>query len=165
MVNGEWGICFGFALAVLATPLAAQAPRSFEPIDSGKVIRFQAGGITMRGRLLAPLRATSDSVAYCRFPGPPCVPPTEQWQVGHVRPATLEHLEVQVGNKAMKGARIGGVIGAVFSFVGVAVTQGFCDGDCASDMELVFAAVVNTAAWASIGALIGSGSPKLERRF
>lgn len=152
-------------LVLFATPLGAQVPRDLQPIDSGKVIRFQAGGVVARGRLLAPLTATSDSVAYCRFPGPPCQPPTVAGQVGQLRPATLEHLEVQIGNRARKGAWIGGVFGAVFSFVGVAVSQGFCEYNCLGDMELVFRATVVTAAWAGIGALIGSGSPRMERVF
>lgn len=153
------------AFLLCAAALEPQPPPGFTPVDSGRVIRFQAGGRLTRGRLLTPLTASSDSVAFCRFPGPPCQRPIEPWQVGYVRPADLEHLEAQVGNKVVKGAWIGGVVGAVFSFVGVAITQGFCEYDCASDMELVFAATVNTAAWASIGALIGSGSPRMERRF
>ena len=153
------------AILLLPGPLTAQAQRRFEPVDSGMVIRFQAGGKVLRGRLLGPLSMSTDSVAYCRFPGPPCNRQVEPRQVGQLRPATLEHLDVQVGNKAVKGAWVGGMVGAVFSFVGVAVTQGFCEHDCASDMELVVTATVNTAVWAGIGALIGSGSSKLERRF
>ena len=150
-------------LTLFTLPLGAQ--RSFEPVDSGKVIRFQAGGVVARGRLLAPLTATSDSVAYCRFPGPPCQQPIAAVQLGQLRPATLEHLEVQVGNKAVKGAWIGGVVGTVFTFVGIVVASGFCEYDCPSDTDLAFRAVVSVGVWSSLGALIGSGSPRMERRF
>lgn len=150
-------------LALCAAPLHAQ--RNFAPVDSGKVIRFQSGSVVVRGRLLAPLTATTDSVAYCRFPGPPCQPPMEPRQVGQLYPATLEHLDVQVGNKAVKGAWIGGIFGTVFTFVGIAVASGFCEYDCPSDMDLAFRGVVSIGVWASLGALIGSGSPKMERVF
>jgi hypothetical protein len=114
---------------------------------------------------LAPLLASSDSVAYCRFPGPPCVAPIEPRQLGQLRPATLEHLEVQVGNKAVQGAWIGGVVGGLFSVVIIGVAGSFCEYQCPSDMDYLFRLTVATGVWAGVGALIGSGSPKMERRF
>jgi hypothetical protein len=151
-------------LALVVTPLVGQQPRSFEPIDSGKVIRFQASGVVARGRLLAPLAVSSDSVVYCRFPGPPCLPPIEARQVGHLRLASLDHLDVQVGNHARKGAWIGGAVGTIFTFLAVAA-QGLCEYDCLSDTELAFRAAISVATWSGIGALIGSGSPRMQRVF
>jgi hypothetical protein len=164
MVHGSRLFRLLLAISMFAAPLAAQQ-HSFVPVDSGKVIRFQAGGVVTHGRLLMPLTLTSESVAFCRFPGPPCVPPVEPWQVGQLFPATLEHLEVQIGNKAVKGAWIGGVLGGATSFLLVSLGGAWCEYDCPSDMDLVFRAVVNTGIWAGVGALIGSGSPRMERRF
>jgi hypothetical protein len=154
-------------LALVVTPLTAQQPRSFEPIDSGKVIRFQVAGVVNHGRLLMPLTMGSDSVRYCRFPGPPCQPPIEPWQIGRLQPSMLEHLDVQVGTKAAKGAWIGGVVGAVLGYVAAGFARGFCEGgsSCPSDTDVAFIILTNTAVTAGIGALIGSGSAKLERRF
>ena len=105
-------------LALFASPLGAQLPRDLQPIDSGKVIRFQAGGVVMRGRLLEPLRFNADSARFCRIPGPPCQGHLESWQVGWLHPTVLEHLEVQVGTNAWKGARIGAVVGALLTLAG-----------------------------------------------
>jgi hypothetical protein len=80
-------------------------------------------------------------------------------------PGALEHLDVQVGNKAVKGAWIGGVLGVIVGYVGAGFARGFCEYDCPSDLELGFAVMVNTGIWAGVGAIIGSGSAKLERRF
>jgi hypothetical protein len=154
------------SLLLLALPLVAQQPRAFEPVDSGKVIRFQVGGVVARGRMLTTLHSTSDSAMYCRLPGPPCAGQVEPWQVGWVRPATLEQLEVQVGTNTAKGARIGAVVGALLTFASYSIAAGFCESQCPSNTEVIVSSGLIGGLWgAGIGALYGSGSARMERRF
>ena len=154
------------ALIVLIAPLGAQQPRSFAPVDSGKVIRFQAGGVIVRGRLLTAMRPGDDSTKFCRMPGPPCMGQVEPWQVGWVQPSVLEGLEVQVGNHAVKGARIGAVVGILLTFGAYKAVQGFCESQCPSNAEVVVASALVGGLWGGgIGALYGSGSARMERRF
>lgn len=154
------------ACCVTATPVVAQQQKEFAPVDSGKVVRFEAGGGMMRGRLLAPLTATADSVPFCRFPGPPCQGRLEPWQLGWVRPDALQHLDVQVGTRAEKGAWIGGVIGVVLTFAGATLANGFCEYQCPSDARILIGSIVWGGLWGGgLGALIGSGSPRMEAVF
>ena len=154
------------AMILGVATLGAQQPRTFEPVDSGKVIRFQAGGVVARGRLLSTLLPTSDSARYCRLPGPPCAGQVEPWQVGWVRPATLEQLEVQVGTNAARGARIGAVVGALLTFGSYGLAASFCEYQCPSDGEIIVKSGIIGGLWgAGIGALFGSGSARMERRF
>ena len=155
--------CLMLAILLRPGPLTAQAQRHFEPVDSGMVIRFQAGGVVTRGRLLAPLTALSDSAAFCRFPGPPCQYPIEPWQLGQVRPSALERLDVQVGTRAAKGATIGGIAGVLLPITLLRLWGWGCSTGC--DGLFLRATITTGLFGAGVGALIGSGSPKLERRF
>ena len=155
-----------FALLLSTMPVAAQQPRRFEPVDSGKVIRFQAGGVVVHGRMLTTLLPSSDSARFCRLPGPPCAGQVEPWQVGWVRPATLEHLEVQAGTNAGQGAKIGAIFGALLTFGAYALASSFCEYQCPSDGEVIVKSGMIGGLWgAGVGALFGSGSARMERRF
>ncbi len=152
--------------ALVSGPLAAQGRDPRMAVDSGKVIRFDTGGVPLRGRLLAPLSSEVDSVPYCRFPGPPCDRSPTAGQVAWLNPASLRHLEVQVGTRAGKGAWIGGVIGVLLTFGGASLAQGFCEYQCPSDAEVLLGSVIVGGFWGGgLGALIGSGFPRLEGRF
>lgn len=155
-----------FALPLAAAlPLGAQVPATMPPIDSGAVIRAWMGNAQVRGRLLQPLRPGADSVRYCRFPGPPCDIDPDPGQLGWLRPEQLEHLDRQIGTRARRGAWIGGVSGLVFAFVGASLAGAFCEYDCDSGRETAFKMGVVVASSASLGALIGSAFPKMERVF
>jgi hypothetical protein len=163
---GAGGIGLFAAMLLGVAPLTAQQPRTFEPIDSGQVIRFQVRGVVARGRLLSTLHHTSDSVSYCRLPGPPCSGQIESWQVGWVQPRVLEGLEAQVGTNAAKGARIGIVVGSLLTLAGYGLGQSFCEYQCLSDTDILIRSLLIGSAWGGgIGALFGSGSARMERRF
>lgn len=153
-------------VAAAAAPLRAQVPATMPPVDSGLVVRAWLDSGQLRGRLLMTMRATDDSVRYCRFPGPPCDEPGSRSQPAWLALEELRHLDVQVGNKARRGAVTGGILGGIVSFLLGSLASGFCEYDCPSDAEvLVTTLVVGGGTFAALGALIGSSLPRFERRF
>jgi hypothetical protein len=113
---------------------------------------------TRIGRLLAPLEQTSDSVIYCRYPGPPCssgslsgveTRPTDQ----------LMRVEIPRGSRATQGALIGAGVGAAVLGLG---RMAFADRDSPAPWTSQRAATAITfvALSAGVGALIGRGSTR-----
>jgi hypothetical protein len=90
----------------------------------------------------------------------------ESWQEVWVHPTVLEHLDVQVGTNAAKGARIGAVVGVLLTFGAYGLGGAFCEYQCLSDTEILIRSAFIGSLWGGgIGALYGSGSPRMERRF
>ncbi len=153
-------------LVSMTASIEAQQPAARATVDSGLVVRAWVGDVETRGRLLAPMHAASDSVLYCRYPGPPCSVPIHSSQLGWFHPDDLDHLDVQIGNRAGKGAWVGGVIGVLLFQLGGAFAQGFCESQCPSDTDVLVGALVRGGlVGGGVGALIGSGFPRFERRF
>jgi hypothetical protein len=147
-------------------PLAAQAGRLEVPVDSGLVIRLTRGDQMVRGRLLERVVAGTDSARVCRYPGPPCVNPVSPTQLATLSLSAWEHLDVQVGNRAQHGAVLGGIFGGLLTFGLAAFANGFCEANCPSDGEIFFKSMVlGGLVWGGVGAVIGSGFPRFERRF
>ncbi len=145
---------------------AAQLPSQPPLADSGVVIRAWMGDTELRGRLLQPLRPGADSVRYCRFPGPPCDLNPHPSQLGWLRPADLDHLHRQVGTRAVRGAVIGGVGMFALGLIGGLTLNGLCEFDCPSGTEIVLGSIiVGGLTGGSLGALIGSAFPRMERVF
>lgn len=158
-------ISVGMLLLVVTQGAEAQRPLT-ATVDSGLVVRAWMGNIETRGRLLEPMGAGRDSVRYCRYPGPPCQAPVRPAQLGWFRPAAFDHLDVQVGTRAAKGAIVGGVIGFLIGTLGGGLAQAFCEGQCPSDSEVLVKALVGGGlVGGGVGAVIGSGFPRFERRF
>ncbi|MCA9764264.1 MAG: hypothetical protein KC544_14175 [Gemmatimonadetes bacterium] len=151
---------------VLVSAASAQRPDDPLVVDSGLVVRAWVGSVAARGRLLMPMHVATDSVAYCRFPGPPCVAPVQPHQVGWFHPREFDHLDVQVGTKARHGAWVGAVSGGLVIGGLAAAFSGFCEYRCPSDTEVLFKGLVGGGLVGGlVGALIGSGFPRFERRF
>lgn len=152
-------------LVVLGAP--AQSRPSPATVDSGVVVRMWVGDVETRGRLLGSIRSGSDSVPYCRYPGPPCRAPVRPAQLGWFAPDELDHLDVQIGNRAWKGARIGGIIGVALGVAMGEMAYGFCDtGNCPSESQAIAAGILSGGLFGGgLGALIGSSFPRFERRF
>ncbi len=112
------------------------------------------------------LRSSSDSVLYCRFPGPSCEREFIAAQTAWLRLSGVRHLDVQVGTRIKKGAVIGGVFGGLIGALAWGGPWG-CEGtSCRTTTgENVFAAVKSTVILGAVGALIGSAFPRFERRF
>jgi hypothetical protein len=146
--------------------VSAQSGRLETAVDSGLVIRLTRGEQMVRGRLLQRMAPAADSAHFCRFPGPPCFDPISPNQIATLSLADWEHLDVQVGNRAKKGAVLGGILGGLFTIVAAGYVSAFCDYDCPGDGELlVKSAVLGGLFWGGAGAVIGSGFPRFERRF
>jgi hypothetical protein len=156
----------GIAAVLQTEPLAAQAGRLAMPVDSGLVIRLTRGEQMVRGRLLERMAPAADRVIVCKYPGPPCIDPISPTQLATLSIADWDHLDVQVGNRAKKGAILGAVLGGLFTFGAAAALSGFCEYDCPGDGEILFKGLVGGGLlWGGIGAVIGSGFPRFERRF
>ncbi len=154
------------ALVLPTEPTVAQSGRLGTAVDSGLVIRLTRGDQMMRGRLLERMAPGADSARYCKYPGPPCVNPISPTQLATLSLAEWEHLDVQVGNRAKKGAVLGGILGGLFSFGAASFVSGFCESNCPSDGEILFKSlVIGGLFWGGVGAVIGSGFPRFERRF
>jgi len=144
----------------------AQAGRLETAVDSGLVIRLTRGEQMVRGRLLQRMEPGTDIARTCRYPGPPCIDPISPTQLATLSLADWEHLDVQVGNRAKKGAVLGGILGALLGIGGASLAQAFCERTCPSDAEVLFKGVVIGGLFsAGVGAVIGSGFPRFERRF
>lgn len=152
-------------LLVVSVPGIAQQTGAPATVDSGVVVRGWMGDSQLRGRLLEPLRTGADSMLYCRYPGPPCGRNPDPSQIGWLRPGALDHLDRQVGTRAKRGAVIGTVGGFVLGFVGATFAGAFCEYDCDTGRETAFKVLLSGAFGGSLGALIGSAFPRMERVF
>lgn len=156
------------AIAMVCCPdsISAQSGRLTTAVDSGLVIRVTRGDQMLRGRLLERMAVGADSARYCRYPGPPCVDPISPTQLATLSLVDWDHLDVQVGNRAKKGAVLGAVVGALLGIGGASLAGAFCERSCPSDSEVIFKGVVLGGLFsAGVGAVIGSGFPRFERRF
>ena len=160
------GVMTGVLLLLCATAVCGQRPAGLPTVDSGKVVRAWLPSGELRGRLLIPLTAGMDSVLYCMYPGPPCTGLAERtrWlQLG-----AAQHLDVQVGTRAGKGAWIGGVYGGLMGLLG-ACGKGLYSGGpgpCPRSLgEQAFAVIASTATMGAVGAIIGSGFPRFQRIY
>ncbi|MBA2292969.1 MAG: hypothetical protein H0W15_11005 [Gemmatimonadales bacterium] len=169
MMSLKWSMVVAAVVAVSAVSperLSAQVPVDMQAVDSGLVVRAWTDAGQVRGRLLMQLSSDSDSVLYCRFPGPSCEREFIAAQTAWLQLGGVRHLDVQVGNRWKKGAVIGGVFGGVIA----ALAWGgpwFCEGTSChrSTGEKVFQSVKSTVIMGALGALIGSAFPRFERRF
>ncbi len=136
-------------------------------VDSGLVVRAWLDTAQLRGRLLMPMRATDDSVLYCRFPGVPCDERGVRGDMSWLRLHEIRHLDVQVGTRWKKGAWIGGLSGTLVTFLISGFANSFCQArDCPTDTEVfVISAISGGGFFGALGALIGSAFPRFERRF
>jgi hypothetical protein len=105
-----------------------------------------------------PLQTESDTVRYCRYPGPACV--DDQPNNAEVRPVSqLRWVELQRGSRAAQGALIGAGIGVAVVVLG---RWAFSDDDSPAPWtgERVAGAITFVALGAGIGALIGQKSAR-----
>lgn len=115
-------------VALVALPAVATAQQG-GGVDSGTVVRFQmATGGTMRGRLLRPIRASSPTITYCRYPGVPCRTRDDSG-MRTVEGPQVAHVDVADGSHWVVGGVIGGAIGAAFGGAAIAFANGICDTD------------------------------------
>jgi hypothetical protein len=143
-----------FIPLLTVTPALAQGVPISHPLDSGSVVRLiWREQPTRIGRLLAPLEPTSDSVVYCRYPGPPCrsgsLSGVETWLADE-----LMRVEVPRGSRATQGALIGAGLGAAVLGLG---RMAFADQDSPAPWtsQRVATAITFVALSAGVGALIG----------
>jgi hypothetical protein len=138
---------------------SAQGAPVTQPLDSGVVVRLMWQQEPPRvGKLLAPLQPASDSVAYCRYPGPACSSSSTSGM--EIRPtADLTRVEISYGSRAGRGALIGaGVAVAVLGLGRIAFADQ--DSPAAWTGERVAGAITFVALSAGVGALIGRGSTR-----
>ena len=149
-----------------AEQVPAQSGRLETAVDSGLVIRLTRGEQMVRGRLLERMVPAADHARVCKYPGPPCIDPISPTQLATLSLADWDHLDVQVGNRAKKGAVLGGILGALLGIGGASLARAFCERTCPSEGEVLFKGVVIGGLFsAGVGAVIGSGFPRFERRF
>jgi hypothetical protein len=145
-----------FILSLTITPALAQGAPVTHPLDSGAVVRLTWRERPTRiGKLLAPLEPASDSVAYCRYPGPPCSSGSPSGV--ETRPTDeLVSVEIPRGSRAGRGALIGAGVGAGVLGLG---RLAFADQDspAPSTKMQVAGAITFVALSAGVGALIGRG--------
>jgi hypothetical protein len=146
-----------FILGLAATPALAQGAPLTQLVDSGAVVRLTWRERPTRvGRLLAPLGPTSDSVRYCRYPGPPCSSRSSSG-VEFGPTDELMKLEIPRGSHATQGALIGAGIGAAVLGIG---RLALADQDSPAPWtgQRVAGAITVVALSAGVGALIGRRS-------
>jgi hypothetical protein len=151
-----WGL---FISGLSITPALAQGAPVTNPVDSGAVVRltWREGPVRI-GKLLTTLERASDSVAYCRYPGPPCSSGSPSGM--EARPtAELVRVELPRGSRASRGAVIGAGVGAAVLGLG---RLAFADQDspAPSTGARVAGAITFVALSAGVGALIGRGSTR-----
>jgi hypothetical protein len=146
---------FVLGLAV-SSAFAQGAPAT---LDSGAVVRLTWREQPRRiGRLLTPLQPTSDSVTYCRYPGPPCRSGSPSG-VESRSISGLVRVEVHRGSHGGRGALIGAGVGVAVLGLGRAA---FADRDSPAPWtgERVAGAITFVALSAGVGALIGRSSAR-----
>lgn len=145
-------------LAAVRAASAQNAPVT-QPLDSGSVVRliWQQGSPRV-GKLLAPLQPSSDSVAYCRYPGPPCGSSSTSGRENRTI-ADLRRVEVSHGSRAGRGALIGG--GVAVAVLGLGRIA-FANQDSPAPLtgERLAGAITFVALGAGVGALIGRRSTR-----
>ncbi len=148
------------AVLVLGTAvsLRAQQPLVRQTIDSGTLVRLHVmEDSTVRGRLLAPFAPGAPTIAFCRFPGPPCTSIDDPGAMMAWPVATVQHVDVARGNGGRTGAIIGLLIGTV---IGTSLGQFCIDGPCPSTAHAwLHVGLPFGAAIAALGWGIGSGHP------
>ena len=151
-----WGL---FISGLSITPALAQGAPVTVPVDSGAVVRLTWREKPIRiGKLLATLQRASDSVAYCRYPGPPCSSGSASGM--EVQPtAQLVRVELRRGSRAARGALIGAGVGAAVLGLG---RLAFANEDNPAPLtgSRVAGAITFVAIGAGVGALIGRGSTR-----
>ena len=151
-----WGLLI---LGSTVGPAVAQRAPITIPVDSGAVVRLTWRERPARiGKLLAKLESASDSVAYCRYPGPPCSSGSPSGV--EARPtAELVSVELQRGTRAARGALIGAGVGAAVIGLG---RMAFRDHNSPAPWTgaRVAGAITVVALSAGVGALIGRGSTR-----
>jgi hypothetical protein len=143
-------------VALVAFPGVATAQQD-RSLDSGTVVRFQmAPGAAVRGRLLIPIRSTTPSITYCRYPGVPCRS-LDDPGVRTLDRSQIAHVDVADGSHWQRGALIGGAIGAALGVMGLYLANGLCDtDDCLASGRR--GAAVTVALGLGLGMLFGSTS-------
>jgi hypothetical protein len=144
-------------LGVTSRTALAQGSPVTQPLDSGTVVRLMWQKEPARvGRLLAPLQPASDSVVYCRYPGPPCSSSPSSGREVRLT-AELTRVEISHGSRAGRGALIGAGIGVAVLGLG---RIAFADQDSPAPAtgQRVAGAITFVALSAGVGALIGRGS-------
>jgi hypothetical protein len=143
-------------VALVALPAVVAAQQS-SPVDSGTVVRFQmATGATMRGRLLMPIRPSSPTITYCRYPGVPCRTGDDPG-VRTVDGPQVAHVHVADGSHWVRGGVIGGAIGAALGGAAISFANGICDtSDCRATGRRFAATTV--ALGLGLGIVFGSTS-------
>jgi hypothetical protein len=142
-------------VALVALPRVANAQQG-SPVDSGTVVQFHmAAGTTMRGRLLVPILSSTPTITYCRYPGVPCRT-LDDPGVRTVAGPEVAHLDVAAGSHRVRGALIGGAIGAGLAGVGLYVGQLCEDSECRASVRR--GAAVTVALGLGLGFVFGSTS-------
>jgi hypothetical protein len=155
-VRWSWAVLIlGFA----GRAASAQGVPVTQPLDSGSVVRLMWHREPPRvGKLLAPLQSASDSVAYCRYPGPACSSTSTSGM--EIRPtADLTRVEISHGSRAGRGALIGAGVGVAVLGLG---RLAFADQDSPAPWtgERVAGAITFVGISTGVGALIGRGSTR-----
>jgi hypothetical protein len=146
-------------LGLGVTPAVAQRVPITHPLDSGAVVRLTwRERPAQTGRLLAQLESTSDSVIYCRYPGPPCRSGSGSG-VESQTTGELVRVEVPSGSRAARGALIGAGVGLAVLGLGRAA---FTNPDSPAPWTgvRVAGAITFVGLSAGVGALIGRTSTR-----
>ena len=137
-------------LGLASRAASAQGAPVTQPLDSGSVVRLLWQQEPARvGKLLAPLQPASDSVAYCRYPGPPCSSISTSGM--EIRPtADLTRVETSHGSRAGRGTLIGAGVGVAVLVLG---RIAFADPDSPAPLtgERVAGAISFVALSAGVG--------------
>ena len=155
----RWHLTPVFILGLAAPPALAQGAPLTYPLDSGTVVRLGwREGPTRTGRLVAPLEPSSDSVIYCRYPGPPCRTSSHSGVESRLA-EELVSVEIQRGSRAGRGALLGAGIGVAVLGLG---RLAFADRDSPAPWTgtRVAGAFTLVALSAGVGGLIGRGSAR-----
>jgi hypothetical protein len=140
-------------------PAAAQDALVRAALDSGALVRVHpVSGAAVRGRLLAPLAPSSDTIALCQGREAHCTDRGDSTAIRRIATASVSRVEVARGTQWATGAAIGGATGLAFGLLAGAATDACVVSDCGGpSASAIFG--VSLLVFGLIGALVGSSFP------
>jgi hypothetical protein len=140
-------------------PAVAQDALVRTALDSGALIRVHpVSGAAVRGRLVAPLAPSSDTIALCQGRVAHCTDPGDSTAIRRIATASVSRVEVARGTQSATGAAIGGATGLAFGLLAGAATGACAASDCGGPSA---GAILGASllVFSLIGALVGSSFP------
>jgi hypothetical protein len=140
-------------------PAAAQDTLVRAALDSGALVRVHpVSGATVRGRLVAPLAPSGDTIALCQGRAAHCNDPGDSTAIRRIPTASVSRIEVAHGTQSATGAAIGGATGLAFGLLAGAATDACVVSDCGGPSAGAILGV-SVVVFALLGALVGSSFP------